>query len=1616
MSFLRKFVTAVLVGAAVYMTGGLAAGGLGLTAGVKLSTLAVKGALFGGLSFVSGYLGRPKANRQAVNARLNLSVDPNALGKIVYGETSLATDIVYSEQIGDTKVFYVVAGAMHEIDSFGKFYIDDEEIEFDVNNQSTGDWEGVITIYRRTGQQEQAAIDINISQWPSTARGRGIAHYGLMFDASSENGQKKLAGGVPSRITHVAKGAKVYDPRKDTTRGGTGSHRVDDQSTWEFSGNWALVVANYLIGVRLFDNLVYGVGVEPDDIDWQQVADMADVCDTEVDGKPKYHIGGILDITNDHEQTIGLLESAVDGKVSRVGGKYYIWCPHDDTANVKLTITDDDIVSEQGIVFSPTDGLTKLYNTARGQYVSPDELFQLTAYPQVEESTAVTDDGKQRILTYDLTMIQEESVAQRIARERIRRSRFTASISMLMGPRYIALKPFDIVEVNVKETNNQTELFRVVSINGSVNGFAQVELIEEDASIYDTSAALGPSLTQLSPSAYNPTQTVTPANVQAANVVVQGTGSAKDAIRLTWNDPGAFVRETEVRFRINSTSTDYEHSIANFSSSIVISPVESVTEYDLQVRHITREGVFSDWIQVIHTSGDETLNVIRPDQIEPFIDPIQDLIDDLESKFPIQEEDIGDLQISKAKFANDIEPVVIVDTLPTTDVGDVVFLTTDSKLYRWNGTEYTKEVENEDISSLSIDKLTAGTITAAFGNINTLTIGERGILRSAGKDNPSDSTAGFWMGWNDVAGVYQFGIGTNLNGLFWDGTELKIAGKVIVEDNINVATLSAISANMGSLTAGTITANASIRVGDPSNGGDYVFLNDTNHFIDAGADGQSVFRISKTAAQSFINGGFLSSGTVDGIALSEDAIDTIRNAIGSIAPDTGGIRSRTSTIATGTFALDSFESDGSTVNVRFNYGGQLAFPLLPNTPTPQTPTVQVVIKRGATTIHTQTYNGSVTQSEPFDSSNSFFEIEMPVISVIIDDTNAPTGAVSYSVELTVNNWNTNLYGSLFSSFTFRTSQTASGGAVGSWTQLTGKPFDTIGTGLSVTGTAPNRAVGVDGTVVRTSGDQNISGDKSFLDKGIFTNTGLRNQLKIIRQGNQNNALIEAETSNATIVFGHGTSGNFVVGPSGYTSGASAVFSVDANTGGVSWTGTASGDGSGLTNLNAPTLAQFANAVLLTGGQTITGTKTFANNQVINVPASSSATPSLLIQRNNDGAGSSLLDLSIESGTTNRFFLRGLGTGGSVNLSFSTDGVMRAGTVPFDRTSGVAAASHTHAASDIVSGTIAAARLSGTYNINITGNAATVTNGVYTVGNQTIGGVKEFSDNGTLLNKSILRTSNSDFATIFRRAGVDRGGIYLTTQNTELTGLNGNDVSIATSSDGSRGVQRLRVTSAGNVGIGTSSPATKLQVEGAIRGGSFPSGTTNSGEAWFGRASNRTLGTMTFQLGGSSATGTNFEIVDRAWSKVMYRFSGVAPGGTIYAIDNGNVGIGTTTPSQRLHVVGNILASGTIRANSDARLKENIEPITNAVEKVQAITGVTYTRNDTEDKDERETGVIAQAVEAVLPEAVATDEDGIKSVAYGNMVGLLIQAIKEQQEQIDEQQKRIEKLEQRLNSE
>jgi hypothetical protein len=107
---------------------------------------------------------------------------------------------------------------------------------------------------------------------------------------------------------------------------------------------------------------------------------------------------------------------------------------------------------------------------------------------------------------------------------------------------------------------------------------------------------------------------------------------------------------------------------------------------------------------------------------------------------------------------------------------------------------------------------------------------------------------------------------------------------------------------------------------------------------------------------------------------------------------------------------------------------------------------------------------------------------------------------------------------------------------------------------------------------------------------------------------------------------------------------------------------------------------------------------------------------------------------------------------------------------------------------------------------------------------------------------------------------------------------------------------------------------------------------------------------------------------------------------------------------------NMTINGTLTQNSDIRIKENVIEINDCISKVQGMRGVYYNRTDF-NTEVTKVGVIAQEVEAVLPELILENEEsGLKSVAYSELTAVLINAIKEQQVIIDDLKSRIEKLE------
>ena len=245
--------------------------------------------------------------------------------------------------------------------------------------------------------------------------------------------------------------------------------------------------------------------------------------------------------------------------------------------------------------------------------------------------------------------------------------------------------------------------------------------------------------------------------------------------------------------------------------------------------------------------------------------------------------------------------------------------------------------------------------------------------------------------------------------------------------------------------------------------------------------------------------------------------------------------------------------------------------------------------------------------------------------------------------------------------------------------------------------------------------------------------------------------------------------------------------------------------------------------------------------------------------------------------------------------------------------------------------VASGGVQGNVTGNVTGNAGTVTNGVYTTGDQTIGGVKTFSSrvNG--------KTSGTDATPAFSAATT--GGLYAT-----MWTRRGAPFHTTAATTGSSYAPALSHVYAHNSG-------------------------------W-----------------------------DGIYSVGVLNLDAASPGA--FVIHHINSSAGQDYSWQFYGSNGDFVSPGNVTAYSDVRLKADLTKISEALAKVNQLNGYTYTRKDS---GERQTGVVAQEVQAVLPEAVLDNGETL-AVAYGNMVGLLIEAIKEQDAIVEQMGDRIEQLE------
>lgn len=484
-------------------------GGVATFASVAFAS-AVVGAIgsFGimsALGFVGKLLGPSPPKQTPSNVdRLRASLDVRAYRKIVFGYTAMGTDVQYQEFNGgsdpDEQEYcqMILVTASHKVQSIEELWLNDE-IAWSSAGGVQGRYAGYLTVTTRTEGTAANAFSIPFSSsWVSSnSRMTGCAylHIQCKLTGNSKKATSPFAGGVPTRMTIRGRGAMMYDPRLDSTNGGSGSHRPGDQTTWAWVSddvgcNPALQILWYLLGWEINSKLAVGRGIPISRINLASFITAANICDENVTlaaggTEKRYRSNGVFSEGDDSQQVISNLLAACNGMLRDDGGQISLELLVNDLASPVLDLTADDV--QGAFTWIQTPSIADNINVVRGKYTDPSNtsLYQQVEYPDI---TITSIDGIERTTNLDLPFVQSAKQAQRLAKTWLQRQQFPATFAADFLVNAWRCKVGSVVRFTFPALGFSNKLFRVVEHTIRMDGVVPMLLREENSAIYAWSA------------------------------------------------------------------------------------------------------------------------------------------------------------------------------------------------------------------------------------------------------------------------------------------------------------------------------------------------------------------------------------------------------------------------------------------------------------------------------------------------------------------------------------------------------------------------------------------------------------------------------------------------------------------------------------------------------------------------------------------------------------------------------------------------------------------------------------------------------------------------------------------------------------------------------------------------------------------------------------------------------------------------------------------------------------------------------------------------------------------------------------------------------------------------
>lgn len=295
----------------------------------------------------------------------------------------------------------------------------------------------------------------------------------------------------PGEPTYLfeAQGIKLYDPRKDTTAGGSGSHRLNDQSTWEWTDNNAVIIYNIALGIRYNNEIVWGGGYKQAQLPYAVWAAAMDACDVSVaratGGTEKAFRGGREIFFN--ERPADVMEEFLvgcNGRIAPAGGKLYIHVGAPPTASASFS--DDDLIISEAQTLNLFPDLDGAINGATATYLEPSQAWEFKEAPPYSNPDYKEEDGGRQLENaLSLDTVFSATQAQRIVKALVKESRRFKQHVVVLSPEFGYYRPLETLSWTSDRNGYSSKLFLITTKTVAPNGNVIFTLYECDPDDYE---------------------------------------------------------------------------------------------------------------------------------------------------------------------------------------------------------------------------------------------------------------------------------------------------------------------------------------------------------------------------------------------------------------------------------------------------------------------------------------------------------------------------------------------------------------------------------------------------------------------------------------------------------------------------------------------------------------------------------------------------------------------------------------------------------------------------------------------------------------------------------------------------------------------------------------------------------------------------------------------------------------------------------------------------------------------------------------------------------------------------------------------------------------------------